>query len=125
MDLMLKKIYLSYNFGNSVDKWVVSEDIVHLLHDGSALIVKKGFPSDGSSSPWFLQWLFPRVGDFLLAAIVHDYLYRTLDYRGKSFADKEMLIISNKMNKNVFDNYLRYIAVRLFGKPKLKEWEGI
>lgn len=118
MGLMKLKLNLSYNFGNLKNSWTVEEEIVHVLHNGQSLTIPKGFLTDGSSSPWYLRWLFPRIGDFLLAAVVHDYLYRTLDLRGKKFADKEMLVISNKMNKNKVDNYLRYFAVRVFGKPK-------
>ena len=115
-----KKLKLSYRFNNPKNSWVVEEDIVHVLHDGQTLVIATGFVTDGSSVPWYLKWLLPSVGDFFLAAIVHDYLYNIDKSRGKKFADKEMLIISKEYNnRNVFkliDNYLRYAAVVVGGK---------
>lgn len=98
-----------------------------ILSDGAIIDIPKGFEFDGSSAPRFLWWLFPSYGDFFLAALIHDFMYQTdylkedvgIDFARK-FADKEMLIWSNRINDRNFirilDNYLRYYAVRLFGK---------
>tara|TARA_R100000544_G_C2213961_1_gene53508 strand:+ start:109 stop:474 length:366 start_codon:yes stop_codon:yes gene_type:complete len=96
-------------------KWQVDEPIKHRLHDKNTIIIPKGFTTDLSSVPMFLWGVFPPFGNFLLASVVHDYLY-VVKYRDdRYFCDKEMLIISNRINKNKVDNYIRYIAVRLFG----------
>jgi hypothetical protein len=47
---------------------------------------------------------------------IYDYKIEELGYyRARKFADKEMLYLSNKYNKNKFDNYFRYFAVRILG----------
>ncbi len=40
----------------------------------SGVFVPSGFVSDGATVPRFLWWLFPPVGRYFAAAIVHDYL---------------------------------------------------
>lgn len=46
--------------------------------DGQVLtiVVPKGFVSDGASVPWFFWKIVPPFGNYLRAAVVHDYLYR-------------------------------------------------
>ena len=96
-------------------KWQVDEPIKHRLHDHTTIIIPKGFTTDLSSVPKFLWGIFPPFGNFLLASIVHDYLYVIKYKSNRRFCDKEMLYLSNKLNKNKIDNYIRYYAVRLFG----------
>lgn len=96
-------------------KWKTANELKVELSDKSILIIEKGFETDLSTVPKFLWGIFPPFGNFLIAAIVHDYLYKTKDKRGRKFADMEMLRISNKLNKNKLDNYTRYFAVRIFG----------
>jgi len=108
-------------------KWLIIEPITVALSNGEEITVPVGMETDLSSSPKYLWGLFPPYGDFLLAAIIHDYLY-IYDYKkiewgnkkAKAFADYQMLYFSNLINKNYIDNYLRYLAVRLFGK---KVWK--
>lgn len=114
MDLT-KKILLSYNFGQT-DPFTIEEDIKVELSDGSSIFIPKGFNTDLSSSPRWLWSLFPPIGDFIIASVVHDYLYSEDVSRGRLFADKEMLLISYVHNKSKVDNYLRFLAVRVFGK---------
>jgi len=101
------------------------------LSNDAVIIIQKDFQFDGSSVPRFMWWAFPSYGDFFFAALIHDYLYHT-KYMAKEigmkaaqeFADKEMLLWSNRLNKRnlgkTLDNYLRYYAVRLFGKKVYK-----
>jgi len=100
-------------------KWQVYEPIKHKLHDGTTIIIPVDFKTDLSSVPKFLWGIMPPFGNFLLAALVHDYLYVGDKSRGRKFADKEMVIISKKLNnKTIFnrlDNQIRYIGVRVFG----------
>ena len=79
-------------------KWQVDEPIKHRLHDHTTIIIPKGFTTDLSSVPKFLWGIFPPFGNFLLAALVHDYLYVTKYKNNRAFADKEMLYISNALN---------------------------
>jgi hypothetical protein len=100
-------------------KWELVEDFEWALSNGDIIRIPAGTITDLSSVPRFLWYPFSPYGDFLIAAIVHDYLYISKHREGRKFADKEMLIISNRFNNSsVFkrvDNKLRYRAVRLFG----------
>jgi hypothetical protein len=101
------------------------------LSDDKIVIIPEGFQFDGSSVPRFLEVVFRRYGPFLFAALIHDWMY-TVDYRRRElgrkeaqrFADKEMLLWSDATNFysnwSLIDNWLRYQAVRLFGKKVYK-----
>ena len=112
--------------------YVVLEEITIKLSNEEIIKIPKVFTFNGSSSPRLLWFLFPPYGDFFFAAILHDYLYHIrykcseMDIKlAKKFADKEMLIWSNIINKRNFgkkiDNYLRYYAVLLFGMKQYKD----
>jgi len=45
--------------------------------DLAGVSVPIGFVTDGASVPRMLWWLFPPVGRYFLAAVVHDYLLVT------------------------------------------------
>jgi len=100
-------------------KWELFHNLTYELSDGKIIRIPKGFKTDLSSVPLKLWGLFPPFGDFLPAALVHDYLYVIRYNNDRAFADKEMLRISDKFHSktrlNRLDNYLRYYAVRLFG----------
>jgi hypothetical protein len=99
--------------------WRVHEDLTVTLSNGELLVIPKGFITDLSSVPKPLWSIFPPFGDFLLASLVHDYLYVVRYKNNRKFADKEMLKISMKLHNSsrlkILDNKLRYLAVRLFG----------
>lgn len=101
-------------------KFSLLKDITVQLSNGDIITIPKGFKTDLSSVPNFLWSVLSPYGDFLLAAIIHDYLY-VKDYISQKFADKEMLIWSNKINpRKKLDNLVRYWGVRLFGKSVYK-----
>lgn len=116
-------IKLAYNSNEKTKyKWILLENIEVVLSNGENITVPSGLKTDLSSSPRLLWGIFPPYGDFLLAAIVHDYLYIYNykkgilgDYGARKFADEQMLYLSNKYNKNKIGNYLRFLAVRIFG----------
>lgn len=102
------------------------------LSDYSVITMQKGFKFDGSSSPQLLWWLFPSYGDFLFAALIHDWMYRNDYLRDKigielsrEYADDEMLIWSDVLNggskRKFWDNDIRHKAVRIFGKKAYKK----
>lgn len=111
----MEKITLDYIGGKKGKKWAVATAITYKLSNGETIVIPEGFETDLSSVPKILWGIFPPFGNFLLAALVHDYLYVTQYNNDRLFADKEMLIISNKLHNNKLDNYLRYYAVVLFG----------
>lgn len=116
-------VVLKYNYNSKPFKqWFLEKSVEYTLSNGDSIIIPEGFETDLSSSPRFLWSLFPPYGNFILAALVHDYLYvvkyrRDIDgaFKAQRFIDREMLFISNQMNKNKVGNYIRFAAVRLFG----------
>lgn len=107
----------------STKYWIVLNPIQFKSSWGETFIIPKGFETDLSTVPKWLWGLLPPFGDFLLAAIIHDYLYVTKPC-SKEAADKEMLIWSKVLNSDNFinriDNYLRYYGVKHLG---FKVWK--
>ena len=89
-------IVLQYVQSKKGKKWKTFNKIDFPLSDGTILKIPKGFDTDLSTVPKILWGILPPFGNFLLAAIVHDYLYVTKDIRERKFADEQILIISNK-----------------------------
>lgn len=100
--------------------WRLLQPIAVNLTNGQTIEIPKGFVTDLSSVPRFLWGIAPPFGDFLLAAIIHDFLY-TNHIQNRSFCDDEMFTWSNVLNANKLDNFIRWVAVRLFGK---RWWDG-
>jgi hypothetical protein len=107
--------------------FILHTNLAVKLTNGQTLAIPEGFQFDGSSAPRFIWWLMPSYGDFFFAALLHDYLYHIKylsndigERAAQKLVDKEMLRWSNVVNdKNIgktIDNYLRYYAVRLFGR---------
>lgn len=121
------KICVSYKMRSHRDKyWKTTESLTIILSNGDAIHIPEGFEWDFSSVPKFLWGILPPYGDFLIAALIHDYLYVS-DYKRKEngdhtarlIADKEMLIWSRQFNSEQWGrrigNWVRYYGVRLFG----------
>lgn len=125
-------IKVSYKMRSHHDKyWRMTESLTIILSNGDAIYIPDGFEWDFSSVPKFLWGLLPPFGDFLVAALIHDYLYvvdykrkENGDYRARLIADKEMLIWSRKFNSEEkgrrLGNWIRYYGVRLFGSKIYK-----
>jgi len=96
------------------------------LSNGTVICIPDNYVWDLASTPRFLWWLVPPDSDAEIAFLIHDYLYEN-KIGNRKFADKEMLIWSTKTNgtKNIslknIDNYIRYYAVKLFGR---KAWKN-
>jgi len=116
------------------DRWKSYElvfDVNIKLSNEKVIKIPAGFKWDLSSVPRIFWSILPPDGDFIIAALIHDWLYvnkgTTLAWfnnknkKARKFADKEMLQWSKVMHKGGFanwrtyDNYLRYYGVRLFG----------
>ena len=108
-------IQLSYVYSESSPKyWRVMKDIHVLLSTGVFITIPEGFATDLSSSPRWAWSIAPPFGDFLLASLIHDYLYVN-NIGNRASADWEMYVWSTAININRVDNFVRYVAVRLFG----------
>jgi len=104
------------------------------LSDGRTIFLHKGFTWDLSSVPRIFWAILPPDGNFIIAALIHDFLYQNwkqmywlwLMNDPRKFADTEMLLWSKAMNGTKklslkkIDNYTRYYGVRLFGKTAWK-----
>lgn len=121
-------VQVRYIYSNITPKyWVLTKDIDIELSTGTRIVIPAGFTTDFCTVPKLLWGLFPPYGDFLLASIIHDYLYIHRPYTSRALADKEMLLWSKALNGDRgydraikyywkrFDNYLRYWCVRAFG----------
>jgi len=133
----IKTIPLNYVLGRRSAKqigdfsWELAVNLSVTLSNGDLIVMPKGFKTDLSSIPEFWWGVQKPFGDFILAPIVHDWMYRT-NYKKESLgyydarlmADKEMLYISKATNgskwHNKLDNIIRFIGVRLFGRYTYK-----
>lgn len=95
--------------------FTVEENLSFTVESGT-FVVKKGFHSDGASVPDFAWGIIPPFGKHLLAAVLHDKLYRTTAYDlTKKQADQifHELMLQNGVSEQ--RAYLMYLAVRWFG----------
>lgn len=102
--------------------WKVVKPIEVQLDNGDVITVEEGFITDLCSVPQFLWWLFAPYGPYVLAYIIHDWLYKNNKHKTKlhnytqSWCDKQMLKWACALHDNRLDNRLRLIGVRLGGK---------
>jgi hypothetical protein len=108
--------------------WILEEEIVVTLSDGTLLTIPKGFKTDFATIPQVFWSILPPIGRANLAFIIHDYLYQNKDSRGRKFADKEMLCWMKKLglDKKKFlgrrpKTWIIYHVVRWKGS---KYWNG-
>jgi len=57
-------------------QWIFFEDYEIELPDGRKVLIPKGFILDFASVPRIFAWLFPPFGPLMMAAIVHDFVYK-------------------------------------------------
>lgn len=125
---------------NDDNYFVTTKYVVVSLSNGEGIEIPNGYEFDGSSVPKWLRWWKSTYGEFMLAALIHDWLYysdynrvildnngtpKYQDRKAKQFADKEMLFWSNIVNgftkKRLRDNKQRYWAVKYFGTKVFKK----
>lgn len=109
---------------DKADWWELYEPFEETLSDGSTILIPAGYVTDFASVPMLLWSIFPPIGKYNRAALVHDYLY-DLQYKQKElgekvarkFADDQFLFLANKINPNdAFRHYIMYLIIRCFGK---------
>lgn len=93
----------------SISSETVNEDI----------FIPKGFHTDLASIPKFLWSILPPFGNYTVAAVVHDYLYKTGLYTRKT-ADKIFAELMKEDNVPKWKCTTFYYAVRIFGKKHYK-----
>lgn len=95
--------------------WRLLVPIDVLLSTGEKITIEAGYYTDLSSVPKWLWSIARPYGDFLLAALIHDWLYYN-NIGTQKAADLEMFLWSQVLNDNELDNLIRYNMVRVFGK---------
>lgn len=106
--------------------WEVAEDLHITLSEknygGVKIVIPKGFKTDLASVPRVFNSIINTYGDFMVAALIHDWIYKTDykrdefgDYKGRLLADREMLLWSSKYNSNKTENKAMFWGVRAFG----------
>ena len=105
---------------NKWKQYKLEKALIIELSNGMEITIPKGFEWDLSSVPRIFWSFLPPDGDFIIGALIHDYLYVSKK-TSRKFADKEMLLWSNAVNGTMkistrkIDNYIRYVGVRMFG----------
>jgi hypothetical protein len=108
---------------NSRPQYRLDVELDVMLSNGDKIFIPKGFTWDLSSVPRVFWWVFAPDGDFELAYLIHDYLWKKeKENYTRKFTDNEMLKWAKVTNgtdafwsfRN-FDNYARYYGVRGFG----------
>lgn len=102
-------------------QYILLKSLTIRLRSGDVIKIPEGFIWDLSSVPRILWWILPPDGDFELAALIHDYLYKSKLWPQKK-ADEEMFAWSKAVagteGRNSWsdiDNWIRYAGVRAFG----------
>ena len=112
-DVIVQSFVYSYR---SSKYWKIQKEIKIELSNGKFIVIPKGFYYDMSTVPKWLWSIVRPYNDGLLGYLIHDYLYIYRDHgMTRKQCDKEMLFWTNITNENKFDNYLRYLVVRLLG----------
>ena len=127
----MSPIIVKYREGLSdkPDWWEVYRPIIDNLSDGTAIVIPAGYVTDFASVPPLLWSLFPPIGKYNRAALIHDYLYdcqfrqKQLGERiARKFADEQFLHFANLVNpKGRIKHFIMYKMIRLFGR---KAWRA-
>lgn len=119
------------------DKWVVVHPFQFyyekILPNGMVfkkyIVIPEGFVTDFASTPKALYSIFPPVGIYNKATILHDYLYShdSINYENlslkeqRAIADKFLLQALEVLKVPKWKRNAMYLAVRLFGKKHFKK----
>ena len=93
---------------------VLMEDFIYYDSKLGVYKVPKGFDCDLASIPQGFQWLFPKVGIYNAAAVLHDYGYCVQRYPRHEI-DELFLRAMEDCGVSYIRRYTIYNAVRMFG----------
>ena len=106
----LPKLTLTHIPGSN--NWRVAKEFVW----SEEITVPKGFVTDLASVPRVFWTLFPRDGQYLEPAVVHDYCYQNLSCSlTRKQADEIFIQGMKAYGVGYFSRTLIYLAVRVFG----------
>lgn len=126
---MKLSIPISYIYNSKGRKqFITLEDRTFNLSDGISIKVPYGFKTDLVTSPRFIWPIIPPFGNWINAAILHDYLYVN-NIGSRKQADKEFLYQLEKDEVKKWIRYTMYGYVRALGwvmwcdlDEKIKKW---
>lgn len=104
--------------------WRLLRDLLWESPTGGYIIIPAGFITDFASVPRFFWRLVPPAGSgkhgaYGPASVVHDYLYRTKQYRGarirRFFADAIFREIMTEYDVEGWRKWVMWASVRLLG----------
>ena len=106
---------------NGVD-WRLVTDLRVMISDSILLEIPAGFVTDGASIPKFYRWRFSRLGKYVRAAVVHDWLYR-MGGEGltRKQCDQVFLVLMRQDGVGDWASKVMYRAVRVGGRGSYKE----
>lgn len=106
-------------FGNAAH-WRLSEPLVYrVLETPDSVIVPAGFVTDFASIPRSVQSFLSQLGEYVLPAVVHDYLYWNQSCTREQ-ADQLFRIAMTEMEVGPITRWVIYKAVDLRGE---RAWE--
>lgn len=87
-----------------------------------AIVIPEGFETDFASTPKLLYSIFPPIGIYNKAAMIHDFLYsKECRYDiSRQSADKFFLQAMEVLKVPKWKRKLMYLAVRIFGKKHFR-----
>lgn len=115
---MFKKDTLQLIKITGTQKWKVAKSFDFIL-DGQMVTVPKGFETDLASTPRITWVVFPKSGTYTEAAVIHDCLYKSGQYKRKS-CDKVFKKALRYCGVGFIRANAMYRAVRMFGGSSFK-----
>lgn len=98
--------------------WRVSQPL-HYEFEGQEIVVPTGFVTDLASVPRLLWWYLPPHGNYLAAAVLHDYLYGLQMLGGKEIkrvvADRVFLAAMADLGVRQLRRRIMHRGVRIGG----------
>lgn len=85
------------------------------------MFIPKGLITDLASVPQFLWNIFPPHGNYAVAAIIHDTLYRLKEYP-RELADAWFRELMKELEISFWKRNIMYFSVRLFGWTRSDDW---
>ena len=91
----------------------LTKDLIYIDEDDTAYVVRKGFKTDLASIPRLLWWLFPPLGNYKSAAILHDLNCETDDLPRKK-GDYLLLEGMHHSGVGLVSRWCIFLAVRAY-----------
>jgi len=102
------------------EEYITTETVDFILPDGRVCRVPKGFIWDGASIPKWAQWAIGKpMGEYALAALLHDWLYSSRilgdTRKGRKEADELFYTVMIQLDISWWRRKAMYRAVRIGG----------